>query len=194
MTLRAFQLMPWNNRPSLPYLGPPRDQYRRPDFAIHTAPFYGWRWTIARQAWAIQQGFFVQRCASVLYDMGLGYAEYDMQRPILLSMSDCWMGAHPPCGVEQPDWHVVSWSKPAETMQTIKRHVRAGDAKYTYLLEFITQQDEHGYHNAWDHQVCVWNSTMSWFKHYVAEHKARMTPLYQRRLDAMARKREVGRH
>jgi hypothetical protein len=189
--MKAFSLLPWNYRPSLKFLGAPRLNNRMHDYTHHTVPRLGYTWTVARQAWAVRQGFFVQRCATVPYDMGFGVRVYDMERVVMHALDDCWDHPYARYVTGHPDWHKIGWEYAHDSMKTIMRYAREGSPEYGYLLAFITQQDEYGYHGAWDPAVGAWSRTMPWFKTYIAEHKLKPSPYYIERMTQAAKMREI---
>jgi hypothetical protein len=118
------------------------------------------RWTISHQAWAVDEGFFVQPCNDFIPKEGMGRLE----RPIIFALED--VSKFPDLKPRVREGHHISYANPNATMLTIKNYVKRGHPEYTYLAEFIKQQDEQGYIGAWDRRSAFCSKTLVWYRHY----------------------------
>ena len=138
---------PWNYRPGWEYEGADRvvmgHAFDPRCFSIKTQSINGIIWTIHDQAWAVEQGFFVQR-------------ELVRERPVIIAAS-------------RHKQDIFSYWEPARTMMEIERRVFRREHNYEKLYAFIEQQDKYGYTGAWDARCAVYSPRLVWYKLYVAE-------------------------
>jgi hypothetical protein len=126
------------------------------------------RWTVADQAWAVGQGFFVARS-----DM-LNRVTFDSINPY----------DHDERVIDQN--LMLGW---------IERHVCFNDKAHTRLWTFLKQQDQWGYSGAWDVTVERFSRRMGWYKNYLALSCKRRGSLdVGRRLALIERTPRLTRH
>lgn len=100
-------------------------------------------WTRANQAWAVEQGFFVQR-------------ELIRERAVII-------------GINRFDQSTFSYWEPHKTMREIERRVFLRVPGYETLYRFIEQQDRYGYTGAWGKGIDCYTRELRWYKDYVIE-------------------------
>lgn len=105
-------------------------------------------WTVERQAWAVERGFFVARSDS-------------RNRVVLQAVN--------------PFKPVVDYFNQDQAIGWVLRQTFFLDAGFDVLYDFIIQQDKHGYTGAWDGQVEHFDPQLRWYKNYLAEHAGKRT-------------------
>jgi hypothetical protein len=155
---------PWNrDKHAWPYVGKTRHpNYKNRAMTLRVGDRL--RWTISRQAWAVEQGFFVQRCN----DFIPREHQSAMERVVIHSIAEVKGTGEQPLTRAQKKlgWHHISHANPVGTIQTIKNYCKLDEPRYLYLYEFIKQQDQYGWVGAWDRRAEYCSVTLSWYRHY----------------------------
>ena len=126
------------------------------------------RWTVADQAWAVDQGFFVARSDTLNRVTFEPINPYDHDKRFI-------------------DQNLM--------LGFIERHVCFGDKNYVRLWTFLKQQDQWGYNGAWDTAVERFSKHMIWYKNHLALSGKRRSPLdVGRRLAFTERQPQLTRH
>lgn len=148
----------WNNRPRWDYIGLYRIKAMPRKFSIkdnvkETEP-ERLRWKLEDQAWAVGEGFFVQR-------------ELVQERPVIVGihLNRSSQLCEWPKGVFTYDDNDGS----AAYREIVRRCFREPQSHYHYLLKFMQQQDEYGFTGAWDIAVQNYQRNLLWYKNFIAK-------------------------